>query len=66
MFRNKEELTEFYDGLIRKEGLSHGEILKILDAWCKEGVSLGFFNSENIMDGFEATLRIAKALNSLK
>jgi len=66
MIRNIDELTRFYENLINKEELSHREVLKIFDAWCKEAVFLGFFNSENIMDGFEADLRIAKAVNRLK
>jgi len=66
MIRNKDELTKFYEDLANKEGLSHRDILKIFDAWCDQAVALGIFNSENIMDGFEVDLRIAKAVNRLK
>ena len=66
MFRNEEELTKHYEALIAKEALSHKEKLEVFDAWCKEGVALGFFTSENVMDGIEGVLRIAKAVNSLK
>lgn len=66
MFRNEEELTEHYEALIAKEGLSHKEKLEIFDASSKEGVVSGFFTSENVMDGIEGVLRIAKTVNSLK
>ena len=66
MIRNSDKLSEFERELIRKENLSHKEALAIYEALHKEAVALGVISSENIWGGFEATLRIARAINGLK
>ncbi len=66
MVRNKIKLDKFYQGLIRKENISHRDALLIYEALHKEAVSLGIINSRNILDGLEVDFRIAKALNGLK
>jgi len=65
MVRNKRKLNEFYRKLIEEENISHKEALTIYEALHKEAVSLGIINSENILDGLEVDLRIAKAINGL-
>lgn len=65
MIKNKARLYEFYKKLIEQENISHKEALTIYEAMHKEAVSLGVFNSENIMDGFETDLKVARALNKL-
>jgi hypothetical protein len=66
MIRNSKKLDEFKRELIRRENLSHKEALAIYEALHKEAVALGVINSENILDGIEVDLRIAKAMSSLK
>ena len=65
MIRNKRKLNRFYRKLIKEENISHKEALSIYEALHKEAVSLGAINSENILEGLEVDLRIAKAINGL-
>ncbi len=66
MITNKDKLNEFERELARKENLSHKEALAIYDMLHKEAVALGAISHENIWDGFDAVLRIARAINGLK
>jgi len=66
MIQNRVKLNKFYRKLIREENISHKEALNIYEALHKEAVSLGVINSENILEGLEVDLRIAKAINGLK
>lgn len=66
MIKNKDKLHKFYRELEAKENLSYKEAVRIYDALHKEAVSLGAISHENIWDGFEVDLRIAKAINGLK
>ncbi len=65
MIQNKLKLSRFYRELIEKENISHKEALSIYEALHREAVSLGVFNYDNILDGLEVDLRIAKAINGL-
>ena len=65
MIRNKPKLDKFHKKLIREENLSYKEALFIYEALHKEAVSLGIINSENILEGLEVDLRIAKTVNGL-
>ena len=65
MIRNKLKLNKFYQKLIEEENISHKKALSIYEALHKEAVSLGAINSENILEGLEVDLRIAKAINGL-
>jgi len=65
MVKNKHKLNKFYRRLMEKENISHKEALRIYDALHKEAVALGAISHENIWDGFEVDLRIAKAINGL-
>ena len=65
MIRNTLKLKKFYQKLIEQENISHKEALSIYEALHKEAVSLGIINSENILEGLEIDLRIAKAINGL-
>jgi len=66
MITNKDKVNEFERELARKENLSHKEALAIYDMLYKEAVALGAINSENILEGIEVDLRIARAINGLK
>lgn len=65
MIRNKLKLNKFYQKLIEQENISHKKALSIYEALHKEAVSLGIINSENILEGLEVDLRIARAINGL-
>ena len=65
MVRNKQKLDEFYQKLIKQENISYKKALSIYEALHKEAVALGVISHENIWDGFEAVLRIARAINGL-
>lgn len=66
MIRNKRKLDEFYRQLETKERLSYKKALRIYDSLHKEAVALGAISHENIWDGFEVDLRIARAMGRLK
>lgn len=66
MIRNQPRLNEFYQKLITQENISHKKALSIYEALHCEAVSLGTINSENILEGREVDLRIAKAINGLE
>jgi len=65
MIKNKQKLEEFYRKLDAEENLSYKKALRIYDALHKEAVALGAISHENIWDGFEAVLRIARAINKV-
>ncbi len=65
MIRNRHKLNKFYRKLIKEENLSYKKALSIYEALHKEAVSLGVISSENVLEGLEVDLRIAKAINGL-
>jgi len=65
MIRNRRKLRNFYRGLLEQERFSYKEALTIYEALHREAVALGAISSENIMEGLEVDLRIAKAINGL-
>ena len=65
MVGNKDRLDKFYRKLIEEENISYKKALSIYEALHKEAVSLGVINSENILEGLEIDLRIAKAINKV-
>jgi len=65
MIQNRHKLNEFQRKLDAQESLSYKEALAIYEMLLEEAVSLGAINSENIMDGLEVDLRIAKAINQV-
>jgi len=65
MIRNRAKLDKFYQELEAKEKLSYKKALRIYDSLHKEAVALGAISHENIWDGFEAVLRMARAINKV-
>ena len=65
MIRNGHKLEGFQRRLDAEENLSYQEALAIYETLHKEAVSLGAISSENMLDGLEVDLRIAKATNSV-
>ena len=65
MIKNKRKLDEFYRELDRRERLPYKKAAAIYDALHKEAVHLGAISHESIWNGFDAVLRITKAMNRL-
>jgi len=65
MIRNRHKLNKFYQKIIKEENISYKKALSIYETLHKEAVSLGVINSENILEGLEVDLRIAKTVNGL-
>lgn len=65
MIQNRQKLDEVQRKLDAEENLSYQEALAIYEMLHREAVSLGAINSENILDGLEVDLRIAKAINKV-
>lgn len=65
MITNQAKLDRFYEKLIKEENIPYKKALSIYESLHNEAVSLGIINSENIMEGLEVDLRIAKAINGL-
>lgn len=65
MIKNKGKLDEFNRKLIEQENIPHKKALAIYEALHRQAVSLGVINSENILEGLEVDLRIARAINGL-
>jgi len=65
MIQNRKKLQDLQRKLDAEESLSYKEALAIYEMLHKEAVSLGVINSENILDGLEVDLRIAKAINKV-
>lgn len=63
MIQNGHKLEEFQRRLDAEENLSYQEALAIYEMLHKEAVSLGAISSENMLDGLEVDLRIARAIN---
>lgn len=58
-------MEEFERKLTEQENISHKQALYIYEAMHKEAVHFGAISSENILDGLEIDLRIARAINGL-
>lgn len=66
MLRKTPKLDGFDRKLLAEEEISHKQALRIFESLYAEALSLGVISEENILDGLETDLRIAKALNGLK
>jgi len=65
MIKNKARLEEFEKKLLEAEDLSYEKKLAIFDALFQEAVSLGVINPDNILEGIETDIRLARILNQL-
>jgi len=65
MIRNPETLKAFEDDLARHEKkLVYGQAIRIVESMWHEGIALGVLPRENLMEGIEVDIRVAKVLNS--
>ena len=65
VIKNSPELERFNKRLVRQEKISYRKALRIFGSLYKEAVSLRIFRHENILDGLDTDLKIAKILNAL-
>ncbi len=65
MIKNAQKLEQFNRKIIERENLSHQQALAIYQLLHDHAVRLKAISSENIMDGLEVDIRIARALNGL-
>jgi hypothetical protein len=65
MIQNTPEFDEFRRKQMSDGSLSYEEACRIYESLHKEALMLGAITSDNIWDGFEVDLRIAKAINGL-
>ncbi|MCJ7778571.1 MAG: hypothetical protein MUP16_09690 [Sedimentisphaerales bacterium] len=66
MIINTDKLREFERSEIAREDISYKDALAIFEGLRKEAVSLGAFSCENILEGLEVDIRIARAVNGLR
>jgi len=64
----KQVTLEDLDEDFRKvaEGRPYEEVLALYDVFVAKAVSLGIYNDDNILDGLDVVIRVAKTINSLK
>jgi len=65
MILNTPEYEDFCKRQRAEDVLPYEKALEVYEALHAEALALGAISSENIWDGFDATLRIAKAINGL-
>lgn len=66
MMTNKEKFEQFERELAAREQFSEKEVFAIYNSLHKYALDLGLLTDENIWEGFEGTLRIARAINDFK
>ena len=65
MIKKRTKLEDFDEELRKAEGRPYKEVLALYGTLFAEAVSLGIFNENNVLDGIEVDIRIAKAINGL-
>ena len=66
MIRKTPQAEKLWRALAQQENFSYEEAVRIYNALYKEAVGLGAISLDNIWDGIEVDLRIAKAMGRLK
>jgi hypothetical protein len=66
MIINTEKLREFERSEIARKDISYKDALAIFDGLRREAISLGVFSCENILEGLDVDIRIARAINGLR
>lgn len=65
MIQRTPEYDEFCRRQMVEDKLSHADALRIYEALHHHAVSVGAIRSENILEGIEVDVRIAKAVNGV-
>jgi hypothetical protein len=65
MIKDKQKLEELERKFIGSENLPYKKKLALFEAVYKEAVSLGIYNDDNILDGLDVVIRVAKTIHSM-
>ncbi len=65
MIRRCAKLDEFERRQLARRDITYRDNLRIFESLRKEAVNLGAFTFENIMDGFETDIKVARAMKGL-
>jgi hypothetical protein len=65
MIKNRDRLQEFEAEIIQKEKVDILKNFRLVDAMYEEALSLGAFSKENVLDGLDKDIKLAKAINSV-
>ncbi len=65
MIRRCAKWDEFEAKELARKDITYRDNLRIFESLRKEAVNLGVFASENIMDGFETDIKVARAMKEL-
>jgi len=65
MINDRHKLEELERKFIGSENLSYKKKLALFDEVYKEAVSLGIYNDDNILDGLDVVIRVAKTIQSM-
>jgi hypothetical protein len=66
MIINTDKFKEFERSEIARKDITYEDALAIFDGLRQEAISLGALTCENILDGLDVDIRIAKAVNGLQ
>jgi len=66
MKKKRTTLEDLNKELRKAEGRPYKEVLALYGTLVEKAVSLGIYNDDNILDGIEVDIRIAKAINGLR
>ncbi len=65
MIRNLPQLQKFNREYLAKEKFTYSQALKIFEGLFQEAKTLGVINTQNILEGLELDLRVAKTIHQL-
>jgi hypothetical protein len=65
MVNNCNKLKLFYQKLIEQENFSYHQALAIYEDLHNEAVRLGVITTQNMLEGIDIDIKIAKAINGL-
>ena len=65
MIKNRDRLQKFEAEAIQKEKVDILKNFRLLDAMYEEAASLGAFSKENLLDGLDKDIKLAKVINSV-
>lgn len=64
MIKNPDYLKKFEHDLIAQSTLTHDQALAIVESLREEASGLGLFPPQNLLEGIETDIRVARIVNS--
>ncbi len=65
MINSKAKLAELERRFVGSENLPYEKKLALFEEVYKEAVSLGIYKDDNILDGLDVVIRVAKTIHSM-